>query len=182
MSQRSSSVLTALVILLLVACGGSTRAESAATSGEQFGPVLASVDEIIGTELTANSVVSLPCIPSRRDPVGVWLSIQVHDAQVEDDAFTLALEATDARLGSHPSGCSNPETLVAQSVFLFDGDEPVFASSESTVDDIVTLTFALQGRPAADLDVVVLPTFAFNMGDGNRQTTIFGLIGKYSLA
>lgn len=157
---------------------------SACTSTEQageFGPVQLSLDEIVGTEIEVNRVVSMPCISSRRDPVGVWFGLRVHDANVEADVFTINLEETDARLGSHPSGCRSPAMLLAQSVFLLSGDDPVFSSSESTEGAVTKLAFKLDGRSPEDLDVVILPTFEFLMGNGMRQTTIFGLIGRYSM-
>jgi hypothetical protein len=46
---------------------------------------------------------------------------------------------------------------------------------------VTNSSFALDGRSPADFDVVILPTFEFEMGDGTRQTTIFGLIGRYSI-
>lgn len=171
--RRPISII-AMVAVLLSSCG--SEAET-----NRFGPVVSGVDEIVGTELMANRVVSLPCIPSRRDPVGVWLAMQVVGAEVAGDMFTLDLLQTDARLGSHPSGCRNPGILLAQSVFLFDGSDPVFAQEQGLREDSTRLVFALADRDVADFDLVVLPTLGFETGDGMAQTTIFGLIGRFSL-
>ena len=167
--------LVLLSALMISACAG---VEDAA----RFGPVLSPVQDLVGVELTANRVVSMPCIPSRRDPVGVWLGMQIIDVTISDDAFTLELVETDARLGSHPSGCRDPETMLVQSVFLIDGDDPIFAQQQSLTAAGTRLVFQLDDKSPSDFDVVILPTFEFEMGNGMRQTTIFGLIGRYSMA
>lgn len=161
-------------VAVLVACGGIDR-------DEKFGPVASPVSELVGTELSANSVVDLPCIPSRRDPVGVWLAMRVDRAVPAADSFLLGLEQTDARLGSHPSGCRAPELLLAQSVFLLDdNDDPIFAAKEAVIDGVTLLEFDLEG-PAVDHELMVVPTFRFEKKDGNLETTIFGTVGRYSI-
>lgn len=168
-------LLAAVTALMLL--GGCASAGVA----DQFGPVLSPVREIVGTQVKANNVVAMPCIPSRNDPVGVWLAMAVSKAEVVGDVFTITLQETDARLGSHPSGCRNPTTLFAQSVFLLDGDEPIFATAQSEAGPLTTLEFSVTDRSLDELDLVILPTIEFEMGDGVRQTTVFGLIGRYSL-
>ena len=135
----------------------------------------------MGTELLATEVVPLPCIPSRNDPVGVWLGVRIHAAGITSGAYIIELQQTQARLGSHPSGCRNPQVLLANSVFLVGDSEPIFASTASTSGDVTTLMFQLDAPTARGLDLVVLPTIEFEKKDGTRETTIFGLIGRYSL-
>ena len=174
--SRSLSIVVAVVVaLVLAACGSDDEAS-------RFGPVVSTVDEIVGTELAANRVVSMPCIESRRDPVGVWIAMRVTDAELDDGLFTLDLQQTDARLGSHPSGCRNPAILLAQSVFLFDGRDLVFARDQEMQGESTRLVFAVGDQRATEFDLVILPTFTFDKGDGRPETTIFGLLGRYSLS
>ena len=141
-----------------------------------------SIADVVGTELTATNVVGMQCIPSRVDPVGVWIGIRVTDADVSEDRFTIGLEQTEARLGSHPSGCANPELKLAQSVFLLAGDDDSVLASAAAADGSITrLVFDLAGREPDDFDVAVLPTIGFSRGDGSPATTIFGFVDRIPL-
>lgn len=172
-----ATLVAAIVAVVIIATGcASTPATTA------FGNVVGSFDDIVGTELTDNRVVSLPCIPSRRDPVGVWIGLHIIDARSIGDDLQIEVEPTEARLGSHPSGCRSPELLPAQSIFLLiDGHETVLAERQSQTVAVTTLHYALADADGAMIDVVVLPTIGFELKNGERQTTIYGLLGRYSL-
>lgn len=148
---------------------------------------------MIGAPIVDSVVLPLACIPSRSDPVGTFLDITVVSAAVDDREVTVELGATEVRFGSHPSGCSGPVVLPAQSVFLLGDDRrPLFATSaataagetaagEGTSGSGTTLTFDLNGRPAESLSVMLAPTIGYLLGNGDRQTTTYGLVGVYDL-
>jgi len=166
------------ILMIAVALFATACAEDTA---DQFGDSVSSLDAAVGTEIKANGVVGLTCIPSRADPVGVWVGIRLDSIDIGTDAVVLGLQSTDARFGSHPSGCRDPQILLADSVFMVEGSsDPIFASSQAVIDGVTLLEFELT-ESATDYDVVFVPTFAYELKNGDRQTTVFGNIGRYSI-
>lgn len=136
----------------------------------------------IGNEITTSGVVPMTCIPSRTDPVGVLLGLEIVDWMVADAQVTVSLTTTYAKLGSHPSGCSDPSILIADSMFLLGpNDETLHATGEVQRDDATTLIFELGDRVVGDWTAVLLPTIEYALGNGDRQTSIYGFVGHYAL-
>lgn len=125
----------------------------------------------------------MQCIPSRLDPVAVTLVLEISEWLATDDRLAVSVRTGETRLGSHPSGCSEPEPLLEQSMFLLGpSDQTILATNALETGDVTTLIFEFGDfRPAA-LSAVLLPTLEFTAGDGERQTTIFGFMGFYQLA
>ena len=103
--------------------------------------------------------------------------------QVEDDAFSISLRASDPRFSAHPSGCRDPQLELVQSVFLLGpDDETVLPSSAYLEGEATKLVFELDGRSPETWAAVLFPTLSFDDKSGERRTTIFGIVGFYELA
>ena len=179
-----SRVLAVVVAVVMVASACSSRAETEilSISHPLFGTT-ERLSEIVGTDIRSSQVVAMQCIPSRVDPVGVWLELEIVDWLVTDEEFAVRLRTSDSRLGSHPSGCSDPSPDLEQSMFLLGpGDQTVLASYAEEIGDTTDLIFELGDLAVESLSAVLLPTLEFTAGGGERQTTIFGLMGFYQLA
>ena len=67
-------------------------------------------------------------------------------------------------------------------MFLLGPDDATVLASEAVVDgDATDLIFELGEFSSAELSAVLLPTLEFTAGGGQRQTTIFGVMGFYHL-
>lgn len=175
-------VLAAILAVgsLASACGSSGDSVSSLAADVTDSPGLS---EAIGTTIVDSQVVGLACIPSRTDPVGVFINLHIVDARLGDEVFQLQLAATDTRLGSHPSGCHDPDLVLAQSVFLLSSeDDTVLADRSSTAAGITTLEFDLDGHDPDQLAAVLFPTVSYAAGDGERETASYGLVGMFLLS
>jgi len=178
--DRVSVSRTALVIgafvTLLSACG----VEEARTH-RLFGET-ERLSEVLGTEIVSSYVVPMTCIPQRTDPVGVFLGLEITDWQVTGDQVTVSIQTNHARLGSHPSGCADLAIVTVDSMFLIGpDDETVHATEMLFGGDGTTLVFDLGGRRPEEWSAVLLPTITYSLANGERQTSIYGLVGHYEL-
>lgn len=172
------------VVLITAACAGNEPSDDAAVDAAH--PLFGATEllsDVVGSDLLASEVVPMACIPSRTDPVGVFLGLRIVDWQVEADMVSVSIRSNHARLGSHPSGCSDPMLVMQDSMFLLGpDDEAVHASRAVEADGATTLVFDLDDRSAAGWSAVLLPTIDYALGNGDRQTSIFGFVGHYALA
>ena len=169
--------------LLAAACASAEPADVVDDAGVHrlFGAT-EQLSDTIGNEITSSGVVAMRCIPSRSDPVGVLLGLEIVDWTLGEAELSVSLNTTYAKLGSHPSGCSDPSILIGDSMFLLGpDDETLHAASAVESDGTTTLVFDLGGRLAEDWTAVLLPTIEYALGNGDRQTSIYGLVGHYAL-
>ncbi|MGI9606037.1 MAG: hypothetical protein ACR2P0_07850 [Acidimicrobiales bacterium] len=175
-------------LFLLPGCADDLESTTPATnpntsSPESLGPELASISDEVGTTINHSAVVPLACIPSRNDPVGVFISVRLTGATIDSDSVSVSLESTDTRLGSHPSGCHDPELALAQSMFLLGPDDnAILAERTTTSGSEVTLHFDVAGRDLDSLAAVLLPTLAYRRGDDSPTTGVYGFVGAWRLA
>ncbi len=174
--------LVAAAALLVAIGGASVLIEDRAGRAHPLFGEAEPLSAVVGNDLRASEVVPMRCIPSRTDPVGVFLGLQIVDWDVSADAVTIDVRVNHALLGSHPSGCSDPFVVLQDSMFLLGpGDEAVHAEPALVAGDTATLAFDLAGRASTRWSVVFLPTIDYQLANGDRQTSIFGLVGHYAL-
>ncbi len=141
------------------------------------------VADVVGEELFDSGVLGLSCIPSRVDPVGTFFDFVIGEIEVAADTVLVMVERQDVRFGSHPSGCRSPQVMPGQSWFLLGPElEPLFAVAEGIADDgTVSVAFELGDIDADQLVLVLAPTIEYLLGNGDRQTTTYGVVGAYTL-
>ncbi len=131
--------------------------------------------------LVSSRVVPLPCIESRSDPVGVFMTVEVVGAEVRRDVAAITIRPTDIRLGSHPSGCREPEVLAEESWFVLDGDTTIEATAKSVSGDETTVFFDLSVVEAPEVAAVLLPRIGYLDGSDMRRTSAYGPIEAFRL-
>ena len=181
MIRRGVGVAVAAVVLVAL-WGGYALIKSPASSAHPLFGVAEPLSTVVGNDLRASEVVPMQCIPSRADPVGVFLGLQIVDWDITAEAVLVDVRVNHALLGSHPSGCSDPFVVLQDSMFLLGPDDEAVHAQPIAVDgDTATLAFDLAGRMSDRWSVVFLPTIDYKLANGERQTSIFGLVGHYAL-
>ncbi len=177
--------------LLAVGCGSDGEiglAEAADPLQRRFDPAVLDLDDLpghdtlIGTQVAGSSVVPLGCIPSREDPVGTWVRIDVVDIRSDAGTIDVDLSPVDARFGSHPSGCSEPEIVGEESALVLtpDGAEPP-SSASTSADGVASMRFDLGDWPESEVAIVILPRLTYLDGSGGERVTSYGVLEAFTI-
>ena len=161
----------------------SSRTTATARAPESLYADATPIADVVGVKLFDSGVLGLSCIPSRVDPVGTFFDFVIGEIEITADTVLVMIERQDVRFGSHPSGCRSPAVMPGQSWFLLGPDlVPRFAVAEGVASDgTASVAFELDGRSDDDLVLVLAPTIEYLLGNGDRQTTTYGVVGAYEL-